>query len=258
MFTLCIPTMDRYDKYLKHNLPKYLQNELIEEIIISDENGNDTEKIRQHFGEVKKIRININKSKQGPFMNKYICCKMAKTKWIVLIDSDNFANNDYFYKMQEFINKNTLKKYTILSPDFATDIFQWKHLSKNINILNKETYQTIKQLDDQHTSSKTNVGCLSHLMNVGNYVMNKSIIDDIVLAEHSEIIQNSYSFDVVLFLLLCFEQLNLDFFIVHNCHYCHESSSDSVYIQYNKICKPYANDTYSKLWSLLSNNNKMI
>lgn len=257
MFTLCIPTMNRYEKYLKHNLPKYLQNKLINEIIISDENGNDAKRIKQQFEDNKKIIININRSKQGPFMNKYICCKMATTEWIVVIDSDNFANEEYFHKMKEFIDKNIFNKYTILSPDYASDVFQWKHLSRKNNILNKETYHTIKQLDDEHTLSKINVGCLSHLMNVGNYVINKSIIEDIVLSRHIEIIKNSYSFDVVLFLFLCFEQLNLDFILVPDCHYHHECSADSVYIQYNRICKQYANDTYSKLWSFLSNNKNI-
>ena len=40
MFSLCIPTMDRFDKFLSRYLPKYLANEYINEIIITDENGN--------------------------------------------------------------------------------------------------------------------------------------------------------------------------------------------------------------------------
>lgn len=44
MFSLCIPTMNRFDSYLKNNLEKYLQNNLIDEIVISDENGNDIKK----------------------------------------------------------------------------------------------------------------------------------------------------------------------------------------------------------------------
>ena len=44
-FTLCIPTMDRYDNFLSKNLPLYVDNPLINEIIITDENGNDVDKI---------------------------------------------------------------------------------------------------------------------------------------------------------------------------------------------------------------------
>ena len=41
MFSLCIPTMDRFDSFLKGFLEKYLTFELIDEIIITDENGID-------------------------------------------------------------------------------------------------------------------------------------------------------------------------------------------------------------------------
>ena len=36
MFSLCIPTMDRFD-FLKTYLQEYIENELIDEIIITDE-----------------------------------------------------------------------------------------------------------------------------------------------------------------------------------------------------------------------------
>ena len=39
MFTLCIPTLNRFDDFLSKYLPKYLENKLINEIIITDENG---------------------------------------------------------------------------------------------------------------------------------------------------------------------------------------------------------------------------
>ena len=49
MFSLCIPTMERFDIFLSRYLPKYLANEYINEIIITDENGNDIEKIKLAF-----------------------------------------------------------------------------------------------------------------------------------------------------------------------------------------------------------------
>jgi len=38
MFSLCIPTMDRFDNFLSRYLPKYLANEYVSEVIITDEN----------------------------------------------------------------------------------------------------------------------------------------------------------------------------------------------------------------------------
>ena len=45
MFSLCIPTMNRYDTFLKGFLKKYVTFDLIDEIIICDENGDDYNKI---------------------------------------------------------------------------------------------------------------------------------------------------------------------------------------------------------------------
>ena len=49
MFTLCIPTMNRYDLHLSKYLLSYIENNLIDEIIICDENGNDVKQIKEHF-----------------------------------------------------------------------------------------------------------------------------------------------------------------------------------------------------------------
>lgn len=255
MFSLCIPTMNRFDNYLKNNLEKYLQNSLIDEIVISDENGNDIKKIKDYFGENRKFKFNINKSRQGPFMNKMICCKLAKNSWIALIDSDNFADNDYFIKMKNFIECNKLNEYTILSPDYASKIFQWEYLSKTKNnLINKNTFKKLNELDKQYISSHKNVGCLSHLFNVGNFVLNKTIVNNITLKGKGEIITKSNSFDVVLFLLLCFEQLNIDFYLIEDCKYIHESSKDSVYLEYANIYRDFANLTYERIYQILLNN----
>ena len=57
MFSLCIPTMDRFDTFLSKYLPKYLKNELISEIIIGDENGADVDKINKHFPDNAKLKL---------------------------------------------------------------------------------------------------------------------------------------------------------------------------------------------------------
>lgn len=49
MFSLCIPTMERFDTFLKVNLLKYLDDKNIDEIIICDETGNDIDKINNFF-----------------------------------------------------------------------------------------------------------------------------------------------------------------------------------------------------------------
>ena len=78
LFSLCIPTMNRFNNYLSKYLPLYLKNSMIDEIIISDENGNDSKKILERFGENKKIKVYTNSEILGPFLNKIKVCQYAK------------------------------------------------------------------------------------------------------------------------------------------------------------------------------------
>ena len=84
MFSLCIPTMNRYDDFLAKNLPNYIKNEYINEIIITDEDGNDIDKIMSTFPNNEKLNLIKNETKLGPFLNKHKACSFAKNEWIVL------------------------------------------------------------------------------------------------------------------------------------------------------------------------------
>ena len=78
--------MNRYDSFLKNNLTKYLQMDLVDEIVICDENGEDVKKIQRDFPNNDKLRLFVNERKLGAFFNKLRACKQAKNEWIALID----------------------------------------------------------------------------------------------------------------------------------------------------------------------------
>ena len=252
MFSVCIPTMNRYDNYLSKFLPLYLKNDLIDEIIISDENGNDYNKLMNYFPNNDKIKLYKNEVVLGPFLNKLNVCKKASKQWIVLIDSDNFADNDYFIKIKEYIDMYNPPENSILSPDYGNEIFKWKHLSSlppPTNVINKSTYNQLKILDDiQSKKYNGTTGCISHLMNLGNYVINKHLINNIDVSNETFLTKNSDCFDVVLFNLLCFEQLNMNFYIINNLKYTHTTSNDSIYLKTINKLRPYAENTYNRLY----------
>jgi hypothetical protein len=52
--SLCIPTKNRWN-FLKVNIPKYLENPYINEIVICDENGEDAKMIQETFKDNEKI-----------------------------------------------------------------------------------------------------------------------------------------------------------------------------------------------------------
>ena len=99
--------------FLKNNLTKYLQIDLIDEIVICDENGEDVKKIQRDFPNNDKLRLFVNE-KLGHFLNKIAYVKQAKNEWIALIDSDNFLIMIILKK--NLLLKKNLNKNSILSP----------------------------------------------------------------------------------------------------------------------------------------------
>jgi hypothetical protein len=109
VFSLAIPTMNRYDTYLREYIPKYLKNKYIKEIVICDENGEDFEKIKKEFGNENKIKLFRNENRLGGFRNKLKVMSLCSSEYIALIDSDNFVDEDYFEEAIKFgINKSSV------------------------------------------------------------------------------------------------------------------------------------------------------
>lgn len=227
MFSLCIPTMNRFDDFLIHNIPKYLENHLIDEIIITDENGKDIEKIKKHFGEHEtKLKLFKNEHRLGPFMNKLSACSYAKNEWIALIDSDNFADEDYFITSKNYIETNVgqNEKNVILSP-CKSDCFDYS------------TLQDITFKKGSFPKYDTNEYTL--LMNTGNYVIHKSLINGLDISNETNNIHNSPTCDVMLMNTLFFEQFDLFFHVVPELKYIHAIHELSIYKQLSEIYKDF-------------------
>jgi len=218
MFSLCIPTLERYDNFLSNNLIKYLDNDLINEIIITDENGNDIEKIEKYLNNhmnYNKLVLIKNENVLGPFLNKYKCCLYAKNEWIALIDSDNYADYNYFITAKNFIDKNIKNKNVILAPSFAKPTFDYR-------LLNNFIYKKGNYINNNNIELT--------LLNTGNYILNKFLINNINLDNEYEIIKCSYSCDVLFFNTLLFEQLDLHLYVVPNLEYEHVVHNGSIYM----------------------------
>lgn len=247
MFSLCIPTIDRFNDFLNKNLPLYLDNDLINEIIITDENGNDIEKIKTAFPNKNKLVLIQNETQLGPFLNKLKACSFAKNEWIVLIDSDNYADMNYFIVAKEYIEQNNVKyKNIILSPCKANPHFNFSHLSGYI--YKKGSFQINHDLENQVIND--NYRNSEIIMNLGNFVINKYLIDNIDLSLEIENIKQSSACDVIYFNTLLFEQLDLYFHVVPNLEYEHVVHDGSIYTQTNHYFKHFNEMTHQRYRNL--------
>jgi len=224
MFSLCITTLNRFDDFLKKNIPKYLENGLISEIIISDEASSDDFKLLQeHFPDNGKLKLLKNETILGPFLNKIRCCKEASNEWIVLLDSDNFADiDDYFKIAEKYIASSSslnINEKTILSPSMASPNFDYKFLA---NII----------LTKNNIRNYYNNPMFNCFINTGNYIINKNLIDTLNFEKDIELIQKSSACDVKLMNTLFLEQFeNFNIHVVENMKYNHVVHDESVYLK---------------------------
>jgi hypothetical protein len=154
--------MKRWD-FLKVNIPKYLVNSLIDEIVIVDETGEDYDLLKEAYGSETKIKLYKNTVRLGVFFNKIESISKATNDWVCLIDSDNFADEDYFIGFFSFINNNPVSNViycpSFAKPKFDFGIFQGQTICKN----NVKTF----------LHPKYN-GLLDVILNLCNFIVHRS------------------------------------------------------------------------------------
>jgi glycosyltransferase involved in cell wall biosynthesis len=238
MFSICIPTYERYDNFLCKILEKYIINDLVDEIIITDDSGNDIEKIKKSFNS-EKLRLFKNEKRLGIFFNKLECCKYAKNDWIALLDSDNFADKDYFQRAENYIKSNTLTDSCILAPSFAKPNFDYRFL--NDQIIKKDN---LKDFLNNNNLFET-------FLNTCNYVLNKSLVEKLIVNEPESKIYESPT-DSLLFLILYFEQRELEIHVLRDMHYDHKVHDDSTFLKTYNLYKNEINQINARLKILIS------
>ena len=225
MVSLCIPTIDRYDKFLNESLTKYVKmidDNIIDEIVITDENGNDYNKINNNNKFTKyinsgKLKIFKNEKKLGHVLNTINVCKKSKNEWIAIICSDDFADDSYFKTAMEYLKKNNVSKNSIIAPDFAKPNFSFRKYSGKI--LNKNNVT-----DDEYVKKN-----IKMLLNTGNYIINRSITDNVDISKEANI-EHSSCVSFWYMNVLFFEQFDSQIHIVRNMEYEHRVHNGSLYL----------------------------
>jgi hypothetical protein len=86
----------------------------------------------------------------------------------------------------------------------------------------------------------------STMMNTGNYVINKYLINNLNITNEINNIYNSSSCDVIYFNTLLFEQLDLNLHVVPNLEYNHVVHNGSIYLQTSNQFKDFANKVHNR------------
>jgi hypothetical protein len=166
--SLCITTKDRFDTFLGNHLRKYvamLRGGVIQEIVVADENGEDAQCIRAdpalgpNMGS--NFRVYINTSVLGVAINKMSVCQYgAPGHFVVLMDSDNFADESYFQCARAYIQKHGIQTtdWDVLCPVHCRPFFDFGAYAGQV-------YDRAR-IREEYVDS---------FFNVGNYVMTEAV-----------------------------------------------------------------------------------
>jgi hypothetical protein len=228
--SLCITTKDRFETFLDKSLEKYvayLDEDIIDEIVICDENGNDYDKILDKYGKFiseNKLRVYKNEKILGVFLNKLKVCKLAKNEYVSLIDSDNFADDIYFKVAKKYIEEKNITKNCIVAPSYPRYHFTCMRNEYSGFIFTKSNCK-------DHVDN-TNFGAL---INMGNYIFTKNILDNLVYDEN--LLPKIHACDVMYFNLLLFQQVaNFEMHMVPDMEYDHRVHENCVSIETYREC----------------------
>jgi hypothetical protein len=214
--------MNRWD-FLKVNLPKYLTNPYITEIVISDENGADADKIRTTFTDPK-IRVSVNETRLGPFLNKHKVIEMASNAFVCLMDSDNFAPIEYFDAWAAYLRGAEPDTNTIYSP--CRTIPQANHGGFDYRqfggiYINKDNYK-------YYWKNIPIAGCL---YNTGNYIVSKTMYLTTETDAHLKHLETARSLDVMFKNYFMWKNNNMKMIVIPGMEYDHIVHDGSYYIQ---------------------------
>ncbi len=103
--TVAIPTYSRW-AFLRTLLPKLLKYRWVTNVVVCDDGGGDAMAIwSEPWGNHEKLSVHINDRRLGIFGNKRRCLEVAKTEWVILLDSDNEYTTESF----EFLEHGVLE-----------------------------------------------------------------------------------------------------------------------------------------------------
>ena len=222
-------------KFLQENLPKYLANPYFAEIIIVDETGEDYEILKSVYVNEPRIKVFCNEKRLGPFHNKLECMKRAQCEWILLMDSDNFADMNYFESLFKYFDKTNTKR--VYMPSKAMPDFDYSFFS-GMTLTPKFMGSLLREKKDKY---------LTTCFNTGNYLLSKTAVDTILRYREDGLSNYCFCYDVLYSNILLLKN-GFDFFVVPDMTYRHVVHEGSVYFE----LKEHATQAYTYLIELFN------
>jgi hypothetical protein len=216
-----------------------LTNPYIAEIIITDENGQDADQIRQNLNDPR-IRVYVNDQQLGPFLNKRKAVLLANNPFVCLMDSDNFAPVSYFDAWAKYLDGKQPDDHTIYSPVRTTP--QPNHNGFDFTRMSGVAITThnFKQY-----WRDTGPECAQTLYNLGNYITSKKLFETTKTIPELRYFESQKGPDVMFQSYLMWSTNNMVMIVVPGMEYNHIVHGGSYYVNnHPDMNYPFFNSLY--------------
>ena len=229
-FSLCIITENCYDESLQNNLSFFLNEPLIDDIIVFDKDGSDIVKVRNNslFKNTYKLNLILGCKNTDEISIKLKCGNLAKNQWIAFYDSILLPDTSFFNNAKNYISQNCIfyQNHVALAPCYAKGNGYGHGFHHHIagNIITKENLISFR--NEQYNRDKKRNNGLFHLLSTGSFIYNCSIFKDIDLSKDKHLISDSIRHNTLMLNTIMFEQLNnFEFHVVAGLEYENKFSS---------------------------------
>jgi glycosyltransferase involved in cell wall biosynthesis len=217
--TVAIPTYSRW-AFLRTLLPKLLGYKWVTNVVVCDDGGGDAMAIwGESWGNHEKLSVYINDKRLGIFGNKRRCLEMAKTEWVILLDSDNEYTKESF----EFLEKSVLEwdARVVYAAGGMRRLESGKVSQPLIGFGNLEISST-------NWASICNMPGSSELLNDGNFLIHVSALEYIPKDVPHD---RYYAADMIAWLDILINRAGWTYRVLKGLSYIHNVHNDSSWLK---------------------------
>ena len=257
-FSICVITENCYESGLQNILSSFLNETLIDDVIIFDKNGSDIIKISNNksIENAYKLNLILGYKNIDDLSIKIKCGKLSKNQWVVFYDSFAVPDNTFFKNVANYISKKILCPENVaLAPCYAKGNqfgFGFYHYLAG-NIITKHNFNDIF---NKHTDQNIN-NSVFNLFTTGSFIYHRSILDTINPSKDEQLFSESIHYNTLLLKTLMFEQLdNFELHVVPGMEYNNQLSIKREEAIKNKHKKDIIYNLESRIWNCCQNKTK--
>ena len=252
-FSLCIITENCYDNHLQNNLPFFLDEPLIDDIIVFDKDGSDIVKVRNNtmFKNTYKLNLILGCKNIDDVSIKIKCGHIAKNQWIVFYDSILLPDASFFTNAKNYISNNHIfyEKHVALAPCYAKGNRHGNGFHHHLagKVITKENF--IQIMNEQNKRDAKYNSSLFYLLTTGTFIYHYSIFQEINILKDKHLLPDSIRHNTLLLNTLMFEQLNnFEFHIVSGLEYNNQFYSKKEQAFDNNFKQDIIYDLETRIW----------